>query len=237
MASASRASRRPVSRCVRAAAFLIQITASTNGASGARWEMGKFWRARSVWTPYSASADTASSPRGSRSTRVALIASVRSLRTPSVSSQESPMELTDFIQHLPSRAAFAPDKMTKLDCFRSPRLLVGLNCFEAGQSQPIHAHAGADKFYLVVSGKASFGVAVGPDGVGRAGALEPPPPPAFRPLAGRARPPLLHRLDQVVTGSLLSCQDSVGVESVAALVEMGDAHPQQLLQEGRHGSL
>jgi len=66
------------------------------------------------------------------------------------------MALTDFIQHLPSRAAFAPDKMTKLDCFRSPRLLVGLNCFEAGQSQPIHAHAGADKFYFVVSGKASF---------------------------------------------------------------------------------
>ena len=66
------------------------------------------------------------------------------------------MALTDFIQHLPSRAAFAPDKMTKLDCFRSPRLLVGLNCFEAGQSQPIHAHAGADKFYLVVSGKARF---------------------------------------------------------------------------------
>src|SRR5438445_9959139 len=120
--------------------------------------MGKLWRARSVWTPYSASAGTGSSPRGSRSTRVALIASVRSLRTPSVSSQESPMELTDFIQHLPSRAAFAPDKMTKLDCFRSPRLLVGLNCFEAGQSQPIHAHAGADKFYLVVSGKARFSV-------------------------------------------------------------------------------
>src|SRR5256885_12212775 len=93
--------------------------------------MGKLWRARSVWTPYSASAGTGSSPRGSRSTRVALIASVRSLRTPSVSSQESPMALTDFIQHLPSRAAFAPDKMTKLDCFRSPRLLVGLNCFRS----------------------------------------------------------------------------------------------------------
>src|SRR3989475_3965682 len=118
--------------------------------------MGKLWRARSVWTPYSASAGTGSSPKRSLSTRVALIASVRSLRPPSVSSQESPMELTDFIQHLPSRAAFAPDKMTNLDCFRSPRLLVGLNCFEAGQSQPIHAHAGADKFYLVVSGKARF---------------------------------------------------------------------------------
>jgi quercetin dioxygenase-like cupin family protein len=66
------------------------------------------------------------------------------------------MELTDLIQHLPSRAAFAPDKMTKLDCFRSARLLVGLNCFEPGQEQKVHAHAGADKFYLVVSGKARF---------------------------------------------------------------------------------
>src|SRR5437879_1826095 len=158
MASASRGSRRPRCRCVRGAAWSMRITASTNGASGARWEMGKLWRARSVWTPYSASAGTGSSPRGSRSMRVALIASVRSLRTPSVSSQESPMELTDLIQHLPSRAAFAPDKMTKRDCFRSPRLLVGLNCFEPGQSQPIHTHADADKFYLVVSGKARFSV-------------------------------------------------------------------------------
>jgi quercetin dioxygenase-like cupin family protein len=66
------------------------------------------------------------------------------------------MELTDLIQHLPSRAAFAPDKMIKLDCFRSARLLVGLNCFEPGQEQKVHAHAGADKFYLVVSGKARF---------------------------------------------------------------------------------
>jgi len=76
------------------------------------------------------------------------------------------MELTDLIQHLPSRAAFAPDKMTKRDCFRSPRLLVGLNCFEPGQSQPIHTHAGADKFYLVVSGKARFSVG---DRTGEAG--------------------------------------------------------------------
>jgi quercetin dioxygenase-like cupin family protein len=61
-------------------------------------------------------------------------------------------------QTLPARAAFAPDRMTKQDCFRSPHLLVGLNCFEPGQAQPVHAHAGADKFYFVVSGKASFTV-------------------------------------------------------------------------------
>lgn len=66
------------------------------------------------------------------------------------------MDAQDLIQHLPTRAAFAPARMTKLDCFRSDRLLVGLNCFEPGQEQKIHAHDGADKFYFVVSGKASF---------------------------------------------------------------------------------
>src|SRR5437016_14545956 len=50
------------------------ITASTNGARGASWEMGKLWRARSVWMPYSASAGTGSSPSGSRSIRVVRIA-------------------------------------------------------------------------------------------------------------------------------------------------------------------
>ncbi len=68
------------------------------------------------------------------------------------------MDTQDLVQHLPSRAAFSTARMTKLDCFRSDRLLVGLNCFEAGQEQKVHAHAGADKFYLVVSGKARFAV-------------------------------------------------------------------------------
>lgn len=58
--------------------------------------------------------------------------------------------------HLPDRAVFSPDKMSKVACFRSERLLVGLNCFEPGQSQAVHTHAGADKFYVVVSGKANF---------------------------------------------------------------------------------
>jgi quercetin dioxygenase-like cupin family protein len=66
------------------------------------------------------------------------------------------MDAQEWLQHLPARATFASAKMAKVDCFRSARLLVGLNCFEPGQAQPVHAHAGADKFYLVVSGKASF---------------------------------------------------------------------------------
>lgn len=65
----------------------------------------------------------------------------------------TPQEL---VQHLPDRAAFRADAMTKIDCFRSERLLVGLNCFEPGQAQAVHTHAGADKFYVVLSGKANF---------------------------------------------------------------------------------
>lgn len=66
------------------------------------------------------------------------------------------MESQHPVQHLASRARFDPVKATKVDCFRSPRLLVGLNCLEAGQAQPVHAHTGADKVYFVVSGNARF---------------------------------------------------------------------------------
>src|SRR5207245_9288026 len=156
MASASGASRRFVARWVRAAAFLIQMTASTNGASGARCEMGKLRRARSCWSPYSAASGTGSAPSGSRSMRVALIASVRSDTTPFVANQESPMATQDLIQHVPARAAFTSDKMTKLDCFRSDALLVGLNCFEPGQEHPVLAHGGADRCAFVVAGRSGL---------------------------------------------------------------------------------
>jgi quercetin dioxygenase-like cupin family protein len=66
------------------------------------------------------------------------------------------MDVHPAVQHLPDRAQFSGTKMTKLDCFRSDRLLIGLNCFEPGQQQQPHTHAGADKFYFVVSGKARF---------------------------------------------------------------------------------
>ena len=66
------------------------------------------------------------------------------------------MEPQELVQHLEDRAVFRADKMAKVDCFRSERLLVGLNCFEPDQSQAVHAHAGADKFYVVLSGKANF---------------------------------------------------------------------------------
>lgn len=42
--------------------------------------------------------------------------------------------------------------MDKATLFGSERLLVGLNCFEPGQEHALHAHAGMDKLYVVVSG-------------------------------------------------------------------------------------
>jgi quercetin dioxygenase-like cupin family protein len=53
-------------------------------------------------------------------------------------------------------AKFSQDKMGKATIFESPRLLVGLNSFEPGQSHALHAHAGQDKVYLVVEGEGVF---------------------------------------------------------------------------------
>lgn len=51
-------------------------------------------------------------------------------------------------------ASFRAGKATKADIVRGDALFLGLNCFEVGQSQPVHSHGGADKFYLVLSGNA-----------------------------------------------------------------------------------
>lgn len=53
-------------------------------------------------------------------------------------------------------ATFRADKMGKATLFASERLLVGLNCFEAGQEHALHAHEGMDKVYSVVSGTGLF---------------------------------------------------------------------------------
>jgi mannose-6-phosphate isomerase-like protein (cupin superfamily) len=53
-------------------------------------------------------------------------------------------------------ATYSPDKMGKSTLFHSPRLLVGLNAFEPGQSHALHAHAGMDKVYSVVEGEGVF---------------------------------------------------------------------------------
>lgn len=62
--------------------------------------------------------------------------------------------MTDYFRSIDGAATFTKDQAAKADLFAGGQLFVGLNCFEPGQSQKVHVHAGSDKFYLVVSGKA-----------------------------------------------------------------------------------
>ena len=50
-------------------------------------------------------------------------------------------------------AVFDAKKMGKATLFASPRLMLGLNCFEPGQEHKLHAHAGLDKIYQVLAGE------------------------------------------------------------------------------------
>ncbi len=50
------------------------------------------------------------------------------------------------------------EKFYKTTLWQGEHVMVGLNCLEPGQTQSIHAHAGADKFYFVLSGEGSFTV-------------------------------------------------------------------------------
>jgi quercetin dioxygenase-like cupin family protein len=62
--------------------------------------------------------------------------------------------MSDYFRSIDAAATFDTDRATKADLFAGRSLFVGLNCFEPGQTQKVHVHAGSDKFYLVVSGKA-----------------------------------------------------------------------------------
>src|SRR3954471_2194530 len=66
--------------------------------------------------------------------------------------------MTDYFRSVQTAVSFAADAPTKADLFAGRHLFVGLNCFEPGQVQRVHTHAGADKFYLIVSGRARMTV-------------------------------------------------------------------------------
>jgi quercetin dioxygenase-like cupin family protein len=55
-----------------------------------------------------------------------------------------------------AHAEWRADKMGKATIYESPRLLVGLNGFEPGQSHAVHAHVGMDKMYYVLDGEGLF---------------------------------------------------------------------------------
>jgi quercetin dioxygenase-like cupin family protein len=50
------------------------------------------------------------------------------------------------------------EKFFKTTIWQGEHVMVGLNCLEPNQTQPVHAHSGADKFYFVLSGEGSFTV-------------------------------------------------------------------------------
>jgi len=50
------------------------------------------------------------------------------------------------------------EKFFKTTLWQGEHVMVGLNCLEPNQTQPNHAHAGADKFYVVLSGVGRFTV-------------------------------------------------------------------------------
>ena len=58
----------------------------------------------------------------------------------------------DWRQH----AGATAEKFYKSTLWQGEHVMVGLNCLEPNQTQSVHAHEGADKFYFVVEGEGKF---------------------------------------------------------------------------------
>lgn len=52
------------------------------------------------------------------------------------------------------KIVFSSEKMRKNNLFDSERMFCDVYCFEPGQTQAAHAHAGSDKIYYVLEGTA-----------------------------------------------------------------------------------
>ena len=61
---------------------------------------------------------------------------------------------THWRDHVGSQA----NKFYKTTLWQGDFMMVGLNCLEPGQTQSVHAHEGADKFYFVLEGSGRFTV-------------------------------------------------------------------------------
>lgn len=48
------------------------------------------------------------------------------------------------------------EKFFKTTLWQGDHMMVGLNCLEPGQTQNIHAHDGAEKFYFILEGSGIF---------------------------------------------------------------------------------
>jgi len=58
------------------------------------------------------------------------------------------------VRSLRDARRFAADKMAKVGLYATERLWCDLYCLEPGQAQEVHSHAGSDKVYVVVGGRA-----------------------------------------------------------------------------------
>ena len=62
----------------------------------------------------------------------------------------------DLFKNARGAAAFAPDKMKKVNLFDSERMFCDVYGLQPGQEQTAHAHAGSDKVYFVLDGVGRF---------------------------------------------------------------------------------
>jgi mannose-6-phosphate isomerase-like protein (cupin superfamily) len=59
----------------------------------------------------------------------------------------------EHFRHVPSLFSFSPEKMRKVGLVDTANLFCDAYCFEPGQEQTGHRHAGGDKLYYVLSGR------------------------------------------------------------------------------------
>jgi oxalate decarboxylase/phosphoglucose isomerase-like protein (cupin superfamily) len=62
------------------------------------------------------------------------------------------------VKHLSNFRAFSDEKLKKHNLFQTPRFFLDVYCLKPGQSQKPHAHADADKVYVVLDGSCRFTV-------------------------------------------------------------------------------
>lgn len=62
----------------------------------------------------------------------------------------------DHVKDYRDHVGVREDKHYKATLFQGDHLMVGLNCLEPGQTQPVHDHAEADKVYVVLEGRGQF---------------------------------------------------------------------------------
>lgn len=59
-------------------------------------------------------------------------------------------------KYVPALKAFKGQSMQKVNLFETERMFCDIYCFEPGQEQKTHQHAGSDKIYYVLEGQGTF---------------------------------------------------------------------------------